>query len=116
VTAVINLLDNAFKYTGDEKHISLSAAPENGSVRFTVRDNGIGLSARDAKRVFRRFYQVDHRSGGGCGLGLSIVKFIVSAHDGNIDVDSQPGKGSAFTLTIPLSPVGHDRPHNGDEA
>jgi signal transduction histidine kinase len=106
VTALINLLDNAFKYTGDEKHIIVSAAAENGSVRFQVKDNGIGLSPRDSKRIFKRFYQVDQRlsrSGGGCGLGLSIVKFIVNAHHGNIEVETQPGKGSVFTITIPAT-------------
>ena len=106
VTALINLLDNAFKYTGDEKHICITAAAENGSVRFRVKDNGIGLSARDSKRIFKRFYQVDQRlsrSGSGCGLGLSIVKFIVSAHHGDIDVQSEPGKGSVFGIAIPAS-------------
>jgi len=115
VTALINLLDNAFKYTGDEKHISLRTSAENGSVRFSVKDNGIGLSSRDTKRVFKRFYQVDQRlsrSGGGCGLGLSIVKFVVSAHHGNIEVESEPGNGSVFTLAIPLSPGSHKKPHN----
>jgi two-component system, OmpR family, phosphate regulon sensor histidine kinase PhoR len=106
VTALINLLDNAFKYTGDEKQILVSATAENGSVRFRVKDNGIGLSPRDSKRIFKRFYQVDQRlsrSGGGCGLGLSIVKFIVRAHHGNIEVESQPGKGSVFVVTLPVS-------------
>jgi signal transduction histidine kinase len=111
VTALINLLDNAFKYSGDDKHICLGATAENGSVKFSVTDNGIGLSARDTKRIFKRFYQVDQRlsrSGSGCGLGLSIVKFIVSAHHGSIDVESEPGKGSVFTLSIPASnPAGH---------
>jgi signal transduction histidine kinase len=113
VTALINLLDNAFKYTGDEKHILVSAAPENGSVCFRVKDNGIGFSPRDSKRIFKRFYQVDQklsRSGGGCGLGLSIVKFIVSAHHGNIEVESEPGKGSVFAISIPAVT------HSGEEA
>ena len=63
---------------------------------FSVKDNGIGLSPRDTKRIFKRFFQVDQRlsrSGGGCGLGLSIVKFIVTAHHGNVRVESQPGRG-----------------------
>ena len=80
VTALVNLLENAYKYSGEEKRIMLSAGAANGSVFFAVKDNGIGLSPRDTKRVFKRFYQVDQRlsrSGGGCGLGLSIVKFIV---------------------------------------
>jgi signal transduction histidine kinase len=104
VTAVVNLLDNAYKYSGEEKHITLSATAENGSVFFAVKDNGIGLSPRDTKRIFKRFFQVDQRlsrSGGGCGLGLSIVKFIVTAHQGNVRVESQPGRGSTFTITLP---------------
>jgi signal transduction histidine kinase len=104
VTAVVNLLDNAFKYSGEEKQIALSASAENGSVLFVVKDNGIGLSPRDTKRIFRRFFQVDQRlsrSGGGCGLGLSIVKFIVTAHHGSVRVESQPGRGSTFTISLP---------------
>jgi signal transduction histidine kinase len=104
VTAVVNLLDNAFKYSGDEKQITLSVGAENGSVLFAVKDNGIGLSPRDTKRIFKRFFQVDQRlsrSGGGCGLGLSIVKFIVTAHHGSVRVESQPGRGSTFTIALP---------------
>jgi signal transduction histidine kinase len=104
VTAMVNLLDNAYKYSGEEKRITLSATAENGSVCFAVKDNGIGLSPRDTKRIFKRFFQVDQRlsrSGGGCGLGLSIVKFIVTAHHGSVRVESQPGRGSTFTITLP---------------
>ena len=104
VTAVVNLLDNAFKYSGEEKQIALSASAENGSVLFVVKDNGIGLSPRDTKRIFKRFFQVDQRlsrRGGGCGLGLSIVKFIVTAHHGSVRVESQPGRGSTFTISLP---------------
>ena len=106
VTALVNLLDNAYKYSGDDKRIRLSAAAENGKVRFAVEDNGIGLSSRETKRIFKRFYQVDQRmsrSGGGCGLGLSIVKFIVSAHKGTVDVESQPNCGSTFTIALPAA-------------
>jgi len=109
VTAVVNLLDNAYKYSGDEKEITLRAGAENGSVLFSVKDNGIGLSPRDSRRVFKRFYQVDQRlsrSGGGCGLGLSIVKFIVSAHHGVVRVESQPGRGSTFTISLPRAIAG----------
>jgi signal transduction histidine kinase len=104
VTAVVNLLDNAYKYTGDEKRIVLTAGSEDGNVYFAVKDNGIGLSPRDTKRIFKRFFQVDQRlsrSSSGCGLGLSIVKFIVTAHHGSVRVESQPGRGSTFVLSIP---------------
>ena len=106
VTALINLLDNAYKYSGDEKHIQLRARSQSGSVCLDVQDNGIGLSPRDAKKVFKRFYQVDQslsRETGGCGLGLSIVQYIVSAHKGDVRVESEPGKGSTFTMVLPTA-------------
>ena len=71
---------------------------------FAVEDNGIGIAARERKKIFRRFYQVDRRlarEAGGVGLGLSIVEFIVRAHGGSIDVKSQPGRGSTFSVAIP---------------
>lgn len=105
ITALVNLLDNAFKYSGETKEISLTAGTRDGAVFFAVRDNGVGLSPRDAKRIFQRFYQVNpHRSpaSGGCGLGLSIVHTIITSHRGTIQVDSQPGRGSTFTITLPI--------------
>jgi two-component system phosphate regulon sensor histidine kinase PhoR len=104
VTAVVNLLDNAYKYSADGRHIVLRTYAENGNVCFAVSDDGIGLSPRAVKRVFRPFYQVDRhlsRAAGGCGLGLSIVKFIVQAHSGRVRVESGLGQGSTFTITIP---------------
>ncbi len=106
VTAMVNLLDNAYKYSKDEKHIIFRAYPENKHVCFAVQDNGIGLSRRAARRVFDRFYQADDglaRSAGGVGLGLSIVKFIVNAHGGQVDVVSQPSKGCIFTIKLPAA-------------
>src|SRR6185369_5591128 len=79
VTALLNLLDNAWKYSGDDKRIVLRTDARNGSVRFAVEDNGIGLSAAESRRIFHRFYQADQsltRTAGGCGLGLSIVRSI----------------------------------------
>jgi len=104
VTVLINLLDNAYKYSYDEKRIELSVFAEDGSVCFCVSDNGAGLSRRATKKIFDRFYQVDRsltRPTEGCGLGLSIVKFVVDAHKGTISVDSKPGKGSVFTVKLP---------------
>ena len=109
VTAILNLLDNAYKYSGDDKRIVLRTYAENGNACFAVRDNGIGLSARGKKQVFRPFYQVDRRLSretGGCGLGLSIVKFIVTAHGGTVRVDSRPGEGSTFTVVVPCGSAG----------
>ncbi len=106
VTALLNLLDNAWKYSGDEKQILLTAAAAGGSVTFAVQDNGLGLPPAETSRIFKRFYQVDphlSRTGSGCGLGLSIVQFIVSAHHGGVAVQSQPGRGSTFTITLPVA-------------
>jgi signal transduction histidine kinase len=108
VTVVLNLLDNAYKYTGADKHIVLRAYAQEGSVCFEVEDNGIGLAPRDAKKVFKRFYQVDRslsRTTGGVGLGLSIVEFIVAAHGGRVRVTSRLGHGSKFTVSIPCVPA-----------
>lgn len=103
-TVLLNLLDNACKYTRGEKHIVLRAWHAGGRVGFAVEDNGIGIAPRDLKRIFRRFYQVDRslaRAAGGCGLGLSIVDFIVRAHGGEVSVKSAPGQGSTFTVLLP---------------
>jgi signal transduction histidine kinase len=103
ITVLVNLLDNAFKYSGENKEIALNAFADNQSVCFSVRDNGIGLTRRQIKKVFDKFYQVDNslsRKVEGTGLGLSIVKFIVDAHKGKIDVESKPGKGSEFKVKI----------------
>ena len=106
VTILVNLLDNACKYTTEDKQIGLRVFPDAGFVCFAVSDNGIGLARRHIRRIFDRFYQVDSslaRKAEGCGLGLSIVKFIVDAHKGKIVVDSKPGKGSTFTVRLPVS-------------
>ncbi|NQT13902.1 MAG: sensor histidine kinase, partial [Planctomycetes bacterium] len=108
VTVLLNLLDNAWKYSGEKKHIVLRAYAGGGDVCFEVEDNGIGLSKAATRKVFKRFYQVDRRVSreiGGVGLGLSIVQFIVTVHDGTVRVRSRPGRGSAFTVGIPRAPA-----------
>jgi signal transduction histidine kinase len=107
VTVLVNLLDNACKYTGDNKQIAIKVFVDAGCVCFAVSDNGIGLARRHIRRIFDSFYQVDNtlaRKAEGCGLGLSIVKFIVDAHKGKIAVESKPDRGSTFTVKIPLRP------------
>ena len=104
VTVVLNLLENAYKYSGDDKRVALRARQEATRVVIEVQDNGIGIERRDRKRIFRPFYQVDQRLArerGGCGLGLSIVDFIVRAHGGQVTVESEPGAGSLFRVTLP---------------
>jgi len=106
ITVVLNLLDNAWKYTGDEKRIRVRVDAADGGVSIEITDNGIGLSRRQVRRIFDRFYQADQtlsRKAGGCGLGLAIVKFILDAHGGTIDVSSQQGKGSTFTVRLPAA-------------
>lgn len=112
VTVLVNLLDNAYKYSYDNKQIELKVFCENGSVCFCVRDNGKGLSRRMTRKIFRRFYQVDRslaRRTEGCGLGLSIAKFIVDAHKGSIAVDSKPGEGSTFIVKLPAGDARAER-------
>jgi signal transduction histidine kinase len=116
VTVLVNLLDNAHKYTGDDKHVVLRASASGEQVCLEVQDNGIGIPRRAMRKVFDRFYQVDQslaRKTGGCGLGLSIVRFIIEAHEGTIEVDSQVGKGSVFTVRLPASPRSRQQESQG---
>ncbi len=108
-TVVVNLLDNAWKYTGDEKHVIVRGYQQDGQIVLEVQDNGVGIPRRAQRRIFNRFYQVDRslsRRAGGCGLGLSIVRFIVAAHGGTVTASSEPGKGSVFRVTLPIRPGG----------
>lgn len=104
VTAVVNLLENAWKYSDQDRRITLRVDDQDDQVAISVRDNGIGMRSHDTKQIFDRFYQVDQRvarTRGGCGLGLSIVHAIVGAHGGTACVESQFGVGSTFSLLIP---------------
>jgi heavy metal sensor kinase len=101
--AVVNLLDNAIRYTpaGGRVEVSLERAPDG--LRIQVRDTGIGISPDVAPHVFERFYRGDQarsRQNGGFGLGLSIVQWIAESHDGKVELDSQPGAGSTFTVLL----------------
>lgn len=106
--ALLNLVQNAFKYTGDDKRIAVRARPDHaGGVRISVEDNGVGIAANERKRIFDRFYRVDDlltRTTEGSGLGLSIASRIAAAHGGRITVDSTLGRGSTFTLHLPKAP------------
>jgi signal transduction histidine kinase len=102
---ILNLLDNAHKFSDPPRQIRVAARVENQSLVISVSDNGIGIREADLEKVFNQFYQADQRlsrNNEGCGLGLSIVKHIVSLHEGAIDVTSKPGSGSTFTVHLPL--------------
>lgn len=106
VTVLVNLLDNAYKYSYDNKKIELKVFSEDKNVCFVVKDNGIGMTRRQMRKIFDRFYQADNtlsRRAEGTGLGLSIVKFILDAHNAKIEVQSQIEKGSTFTVKIPTA-------------
>jgi signal transduction histidine kinase len=106
LAVLTNLLENALKYTENDKEISLALRHDRGNIIFSVVDNGIGLSRADRRHIFEPFYQSDQklsRAREGCGLGLSIVKHIVAAHGGQVTVTSEPGKGSAFHVMIPAA-------------
>lgn len=100
---MVNLLDNAIKYTPENGSIAISAAEAEGMVSIAVTDSGIGIPPKELSRIFERFYRVDaarSREQGGTGLGLAIVKHIVQLHGGSVSVESTPGKGSTFSFTL----------------
>jgi two-component system, OmpR family, phosphate regulon sensor histidine kinase PhoR len=102
--AVVNLLDNAIKYSGAESEVVLATNITPTEVLISVVDRGVGVEAEHIPRLFERFYRVDKarsRKLGGTGLGLAIVKHIVSAHRGRVAVESRPGVGSTFTIHLP---------------
>jgi signal transduction histidine kinase len=99
------LLDNAVKYTPSGGVVSLSAVPTEGRLVIEVRDSGAGIAEQDLPHIFERFYRADksrNRDSGGAGLGLSLAKWIVEAHRGEITVQSQDGRGSRFRVAFPL--------------
>lgn len=105
ISSIINnLLDNAEKYTPEKPEIVISTKDVKGGVEFSVTDNGIGMSKDALKNIFEKFYRVhtgNLHDVKGFGLGLSYVKAMVDAHHGKIQVKSEPGKGSTFTILLP---------------
>jgi two-component system phosphate regulon sensor histidine kinase PhoR len=105
IQALINLIDNAVKYSSKKSKIRVSAFTDNDELVLLVRDKGIGIPTEHLERVFERFYRVDRsrsREAGGTGLGLSIVRHIALLHKGKAEVESRAGEGSTFKIKIPL--------------
>lgn len=103
--AVFNLVGNAVKYNPEKTDVTIEVTRGHGQIMLTVRDSGQGIDKEHLPKLFNRFYRVDKgrsRDQGGTGLGLAIVKHIVQYHNGRIEVDSQKGEGTCFTITIPV--------------
>ncbi len=110
---VLNLVDNAVKYTPANSHVVVRATQEGGEVTMTVSDDGPGIDAKHLPRLFERFYRVDKgrsRDMGGTGLGLSIVKHLATAMHGDVSVESAPGQGATFSVTMRVAQPQHFPP------
>jgi two-component system phosphate regulon sensor histidine kinase PhoR len=106
--AILNIIDNAVKYSREKKYLRVSTGLEGGTVFLDIEDHGIGIDPRQQKRIFEKFYRVSSgltQQTGGTGLGLTLVKHIMDAHRGAITVRSEVGKGSTFRLTFPIDPI-----------
>jgi two-component system sensor histidine kinase BaeS len=104
---VVNLLSNALRYTDAGGRVLVTVRPDAQTALLEVSDTGIGIAAEDLPRVFTRFWRGEKsrsRDTGGAGIGLAIVKELVKAHGGEVGVESAPGRGSLFRVTLPLSP------------
>ncbi len=111
--ALTNLLDNAIKYSGDEKEINVRISQSDGFVAVSVADRGVGIAAEEHEKIFEKFYRVSTglvHDVKGSGLGLSLVKHIVVAHQGKITVQSKPGEGSMFTIHLPVTDQKGEQP------
>jgi signal transduction histidine kinase len=107
--AILNLLTNAMKYSGEHREIRLRLRKENGSAVIEVSDQGIGIPENEQSRIFEKFYRVpvpENREISGTGLGLSLVAHIAEAHGGSVQVKSSPGEGSTFSICLPLKATG----------
>ena len=104
-SVLVNLLSNAMKFSPTEKEVEVKLFRDNGNAVLQVADKGIGIAKKEIPKIFERFYQAENKTASeakGSGLGLTLVKHIVEAHKGRIEVESEPGKGSTFTVRIPL--------------
>jgi len=107
--ALLNLVNNALKYSADVKFLLVKLYRTNGTVKLEVVDRGIGIPRREQSKIFEKFYRTSDplvHNTKGSGLGLSLVRHITHAHGGQVEVESTPGKGSKFTLSLPLTATG----------
>jgi two-component system OmpR family sensor kinase len=103
---IVNLLTNAVTYNTPDGEVRVATALRDGNAVLTVTDTGIGITAEDAPHVFKRFYRADKSRAGGtgnAGLGLAICQSIVTAHGGTLDFNSEPGRGTTFTVHLPVA-------------
>jgi len=109
-----NLIDNAMKYSAGEGDICISLARANGTAAITIADNGPGIPPKEAERIFEKFYRSPATSGqSGTGLGLYLVRQIAHHHGGDVSLTSLPGRGAAFTVSLPLAPTKTGKPTLG---
>jgi signal transduction histidine kinase len=109
--AISNLIDNAIKYSDNVKQLSITAERNGTDLSVAIADRGIGIPRAEQEKVFEKFYRVGNglvHDVKGSGLGLSLVKHIVEAHKGTVAVESDLGKGSRFTILLPLAPRAAD--------
>ncbi len=113
--SLLNLVNNALKYSQDRKYIGVNLYRDNGSVKLEVVDQGIGIPHQEQQKIFEKFYRVGDplvHNTKGSGLGLSLVRHIVQAHGGEVAVDSTPGQGSKFTIVLPVRVAQNTAPQN----
>jgi signal transduction histidine kinase len=116
--ALVNLVNNALKYSTEQKYLGVKLYRENGAVKLEVADHGIGIARRDQSKIFEKFYRAGNplvHNTKGSGLGLSLVRHITEAHGGEIAVESAPGMGSKFTLSLPLTSAAEMPPNSGSQ-
>src|SRR5256886_7048548 len=106
--SLVNLVNNALKYSQDRKFIGVNLYRDNGSLKLEVVDPGIGIPHQEQSKIFEKFYPVGDplvHNTKGRGLGLSLVRHIAQAHGAAVLVNSSPGQGSTFTITLPMNPA-----------
>jgi signal transduction histidine kinase len=111
-SVLINLLSNAVKFSPDKKVVTVRLLKENGRAVLQVSDKGIGISPKEIKKIFTRFYRSKNKLSSeakGSGLGLTLVKHITEAHGGQVEVESEPGEGATFSIIFPID-GGKDKP------